>query len=373
MVVVESDVKFTYSTNRNCRYGYYIDNTLLKNFEGFLFPAIKKKHDMIILITGLEGTGKSTFAQTLARYIDKNFNINSVVFTGQDLMKCIDNAKPGQTLIFDEAIMDMASQDFATEMQKVLIKKFTLIRKKRLVIFILIPSIFMLRKYFAIFRTRIMLNCYCPDGISRGYFKFYSFTKKKKLYLKGYKEMDMGCVKPDFKGRFTDTYGLFLDHREYEKKKDLAIKALTEEKTTDKEKLREAFNDFKLKVKLDVSNYKTKMKEKFDVLKFKMKENVNKYKELTKKHLDNINKQSVELQKSKDKKRISELDKENRKLLFAFYSREKAYFERSNYGKTFSWNTFCSVLEEAGNIKYNNLKIKKVVTSGEELYKIEKI
>ena len=173
MTIILSDRLFCKQSGHQ-RYGVFMDDVLKQNLDNFLIRGVKKGHDGIGLITGLEGTGKSTFVRLVATYCDfnKQLSLERIVFTGRDLMTAIDNARPGQALIFDEAIMDMSSQDFATDVQKILIKKFTLIRKKRLFIFIVIPSLFMLRKYFAIFRTRFMINCYCPDGITRGYFRF---------------------------------------------------------------------------------------------------------------------------------------------------------------------------------------------------------
>jgi len=271
MVIIFQDRIF-YKNNK-AQMGCFLDKTLKHNLDEYIIKGIKNKHDGIVLITGLEGTGKTTFAKTIAAYCGSFFGqelyLKNIVFSGKELMERIDEAKPGTPIIFDEAIMDMSSQDFATDMQKILIKKFTLIRKKRLLIFIVIPSIFMLRKYFAIFRTRVMINCFCPDGITRGSFRAYSFGKKKMLYLKGYKEMNMGAERPSFYGTFSDTYNFFVNEEEYEQKKDDAIKKLTEEKTTPEEKLKEELEDYKLKIKLDVEKYKEKTKERMEILRGK--------------------------------------------------------------------------------------------------------
>jgi hypothetical protein len=77
--------------------------------------------------------------------------------------------------------MNMLASDSGESAQRVLIKKFTLIRQKQLFLWIIIPSLFMLRKYFAIFRTRALIHAYTPDDISRGFYKFYSYNTKKLL------------------------------------------------------------------------------------------------------------------------------------------------------------------------------------------------
>jgi adenylate kinase family enzyme len=265
MVIIFGDKEFI--KNGKKQFGFYMERVLKHNLDNYIIGGVKRKFDGIVLITGLEGTGKSTFAKQIAAYCGAAFNHNllleNIVFTGKDLMERIDQSPVGTPIIYDEAIMDMASQDSATDIQKVLIKKFTLIRKKRLFIFLVIPSLFMLRKYFAIFRTRVMLNCYCPDGITRGYFKAYSNAAKKELYLKGYKEMNMNAAKSSFRGRFTDTSNFLVDEEMYEHNKDEAIKMLTQEKTPDEiQKIKDQFEIYTIKLKQQVEAFKDKMKMK---------------------------------------------------------------------------------------------------------------
>jgi len=120
------------------------------------------------------------------------------------------------------------------------------IRKLRLYILIVIPSIFLLRKYIAIFRSRALIHYYCPDGLERGYAKVYSYETKRKLYIRGIKEFDQDCVKPDFIIRATDTMGFFFDENEYQIKKNEAIKKITtrgEKKDEKTNKTIEKFRD----------------------------------------------------------------------------------------------------------------------------------
>lgn len=174
-------------------------------------------------------TGKSTFAFTIAHFLDHTFNLDRVVFSPEDLMKQIDAALPESSIVFDEAALGMFSTDSALKIQSILIKKFITIRKKRLYIILVIPSIFMLRKYFAIFRTKFLLHCYTPDSLTRGFFRCYGYEQKRKLYLLGQKMFDQGAVREDFVGRFVDTEGFFFSPEAYDAKKELAIRSLTSE------------------------------------------------------------------------------------------------------------------------------------------------
>ena len=237
--VINPDIEFI-KPNGRIKKGYYIDTYLKDNLDNYLVKAVAKKWDGVVLITGIEGAAKSTNAFSIAKYIDPTFpgerieegktrrKCDRIVFTAQQFMQAIDTAKPGQAIVFDEAVMGFQSQDAGSDVQKMLIKKMVTIRKLRLFIFIVIPSIFLLRRYMAVFRTRALIHYYSPDGLDRGYYKFYSYNTKRKLYIRGIKEFDQNVVKCDFFGRATDTSGFFFEEKDYDAKKDEAIKSITE-------------------------------------------------------------------------------------------------------------------------------------------------
>lgn len=226
MVFVEIDKTF-YDTSGNPHQGYYLDELIWNNFINVVIPSVKNRWDFPFIISGMEGSGKSTLAFTLAHFLDPTFDLDRVVFSPQDLMRAIDNAKPESAIVMDEAIISLDSASASTSMQHVLIRKFVTIRKKRLYIFLVIPSIFLLRKYFAIFRAKLLIHCFTPDGISRGAAKVFSYETKRRLYLLGQKMFDQGAVREDFVIHFVDTENYFFDVAAYDAKKELAIKQLT--------------------------------------------------------------------------------------------------------------------------------------------------
>jgi len=339
--------------------GHYMDPTLKANIDEYFIKGVKRKFDGIALITGLEGTGKSTFTKSLAAYCCSHFGnklkIENIVFDGASLIKRIDACNVGDSIIFDEAIMDMSAQDSSTDMQKILIKKFTLIRKKRLFIFLVIPSFFMLRKYFAVFRTRIMINCYCPDGITRGYFKAYNFSTKKKLYLHGYKEMNMGAAKPNFKGGFCDTTGFFVDEEKYEHKKDLAIEELIKDKNKgNNEIIKDKIELYQVKLKTNVENFKEKTKEKLNAIRKKSVQN----KTLVKQKLE---------EKYKDKISIAE-EKMYRSIYFLFKSISENY--KLHQEKELTEDIFVEIVFANKTLDMDKTAIKNALKKGKEIVDI---
>jgi len=70
---------------------------------------------------------------------------------------------------------------------------------------------------YAISRSLFFMDVKFEGEFERGYFNFYSFDKKKKLYLLGKKTHNYGVVKPDFPGRFLDGYA--VPEKEYTRAK----------------------------------------------------------------------------------------------------------------------------------------------------------
>ena len=102
----------------------------------------------------------------------------------------------------------------------------------------------MLRMYFAVQRARALIHFFSPDGVSRGQFKFFSYDSKSVLFARGKKEFNMNAAKPDYIGNSTDLTGLFFDDKEYQAKKDRAIRKISEE--TDPKKKQEKFLNTKV-------------------------------------------------------------------------------------------------------------------------------
>lgn len=213
-----------------------------KNLEGNIEEIkdmIKLKFDGVLLIDGMEGSGKSELGKEICLKSDKTFSDIDVFYTVEQFEEWLENAPPGKAGLWDEFVLAGLSTEALTKMQNVLIKKFTMIRKKGLMIVLIIPYIFMLRKYFAVARTRCLIHVY-TKGKTRGYFKFYNYQEKLWIYNYGQKTwLYSPKVKPSFEGRFSNWSSNYLDEEKIEIKKDEAIKSVGEEK----DKKQEIIND----------------------------------------------------------------------------------------------------------------------------------
>jgi energy-coupling factor transporter ATP-binding protein EcfA2 len=343
------------------RDGYYIDNVLYGNIFK-LQQQVKNKYDGIFALTGAEGTGKSTLAQMLAYTLDKDFVLENIVFSGQALIDRIEKCTRGQCIIYDEAITSLATSDASSDMQNTIIKVFTTIRSKGLYIILLLPNPFMLRRYFFIFRTKFLIHTYSTNGIDRGFFRFYSFKRKKLMYLRGWKEWDMSVVSPNFRGRFTNTEGYFINTEDYEKKKQDAIKEITQDKKTKEQQLKEQFEDAKLKLKINVEQwkekYKNKVEEKFGVYK-------RKYDALNTKY-----KSKVVEDTAKEREINKELEDHIARVIYNFYIREKENYEQYK-NETYTEQMFQTLIKNRTILKFKTTEITAYLRKGKDIAIIE--
>jgi hypothetical protein len=197
----------------------YLDGFMRQNLD-IAKERVRKNFDMVTIYFGLEGSGKTTKALQDAYYLDSTINIDRVVFNPGQFERAVDIATPEQAIIWDEA--DDLGGHWASRIIRTMKRLFKRIRKKRLFIFLVTPTIFDLNKYFVIHRTLFLCKIYAK-GTERGNFAFYAGDAKRLLYMLGYKMWDDNAAYPDFRGQFTDLPDNFpIDLVEYEVKKDKA-------------------------------------------------------------------------------------------------------------------------------------------------------
>jgi hypothetical protein len=221
-------------TRPNGKKGFYMDGKLKENLD-YELKRVDKNWDSVLLYDGEEGSAKSTVACANAYYManqkgtdfndDKEKN-NEIIYSIKEFEELLRISPPYTNIVWDEFVLAGMSLDALRAVQITLIKRMALMRKKRLVVHLIVPTMFMLSKYFAIFRPRCLIHVYSPDNLTRGSLKYYSKPSKRFLYIKGIKYWDYKVCRPDFAGAFTNTYGLFFDIEKYEAKKDAAMEKI---------------------------------------------------------------------------------------------------------------------------------------------------
>src|SRR6056297_1582133 len=107
MVVVFPDTEFV-KPNGKIKKGFFIDNALKSNLDLFK-ERVKNKYDGCCLMTGGEGSGKSTMAQAVGYYLNPGkLKLENIVFNGKDLLERVEKCEKFDVIIYDEAVTDMS-------------------------------------------------------------------------------------------------------------------------------------------------------------------------------------------------------------------------------------------------------------------------
>lgn len=204
---------------------YYMDGYLHSNLQ-LAKEAIRKDWDMLFVVDGSEGSGKSVLAMQMAYECDPSLTLNKIVFTPKDFRKAIIESKKYQAIVYDEAYTGLSSRATMSMINRTLISMLAEIRQKNLFVFVVMPCFFDLDKYVALWRSRALIHTYTTNNFQRGQFAFFNADKKKDLYINGKKFYSYGKPKANFYGRFTNYY--VIDEKAYRKKKKESL--ITREK-----------------------------------------------------------------------------------------------------------------------------------------------
>ena len=71
-------------------------------FQDILYERLNKRFNVVILICGMAGIGKSYASLTICEEMDPTFNINRVCFSHKDVFEAVETMKKKQWLVLDE-------------------------------------------------------------------------------------------------------------------------------------------------------------------------------------------------------------------------------------------------------------------------------
>ncbi len=176
----------------------------------------KKDFDVMFLIDGQEGTGKSTLSFLCAWYLSKGkISMFNICEGSSDAAAKLEKLPDESVMIIDEGSLIFSSKDTMRQEQRQLIKILNVIRQKRMILIVVAPSFFELQKYISIDRSKFLLHVYTEKKTyRRGRFVYFSEKKKRMLFTIGKKNFnsyarpkgDFVGTYPDFKLPFDDEY-----------------------------------------------------------------------------------------------------------------------------------------------------------------------
>jgi len=207
--------------------GRYCDKFLYENLKILSKNIIRDMTFLIIISSStLEvGTGKSVLMQQIAEVylsevkemhnIDNELTIKNIVFSPKELVERAFQVPKYSVILLDE----WEDSNYFSQLGMTLRQFFRKCRQLNLLMIVIIPNFFQLPMNYAVSRSVAFLDVQFRGEFQRGFFRFFSFNKKRELYLKGKKTQNYNCVQPDFSGRFADGY--VINEKEYKKAKYL--------------------------------------------------------------------------------------------------------------------------------------------------------
>ena len=180
--------------------------------------VIEIDQDRVYVVTGGEGSGKSTLAKQLAHELDNTFDLDRIYFNSDDFAKGIRKSKRYSAHIFDEAFNGLSSKGALSKENKKIVRLLMECRQRNLFIFIVLPSVFLLEKYIALFRSHALFHtAISKKDYKKRFFKVYNRKNKHILYLLGKKMMSYS--KPRIVKKYRFYPGTNIDKEAYDKKK----------------------------------------------------------------------------------------------------------------------------------------------------------
>lgn len=182
-----------------------IDETLSKNLDIIKHLINNKDYDWLHVVTGVEGTGKSTLATELCVYVDPNFFEKDNVITNiTELKTCFRNSEKGTAILIDEGAPMFFSRDSMKKETKEATQLLRGLRGKNCFICICMPDFFALDKYIREHRVGSLSRV-----VKRGRAWFYSKSKIEKMLTSSHSVFNKNFGKskwtdPNFKHNFPD-------------------------------------------------------------------------------------------------------------------------------------------------------------------------
>ena len=199
---------------------FHTSANLKKHWEKFSLKYMKKvNRDRVIIVDGSEGVGKSQWTIQQAYNLDPEMFkdvetfLSRIAFTPDEFFSIIRNVKNG-VVIFDEAFRGFSSRSALSKINKQLVQGLMEMRQQNNIVFIVLPSFFLLDIYPAMLRSNTLFNIYFSKGTQRRAWRGYNKQDKNEIYQKGVKKGWFYSKNSLFKGYF---YGKFPGGEKYEK------------------------------------------------------------------------------------------------------------------------------------------------------------
>jgi hypothetical protein len=239
--------------------GIYMDGYLHANVEKIPF-LLENNYDVVIMIFGMEGSGKTELAMQIGAATDHRFNVENVVFTAEQFKEAVEGLPKGSTIVWDES--DETSGHHAKEKTRLLKRFGKRMRKENKCCIMVQPTILDMGRYWIMHRTSMGIRVVdkrwkTQPHKMRGYAEIYNKSRLGDLYVDAKRnQWDLSVGAPNKRIRFfqcTTREGFPVpigEGSKYDKKKSRATEELTDE---DGNKTLAAFSKKDIKTLYDFS------------------------------------------------------------------------------------------------------------------------
>jgi hypothetical protein len=192
---------------------YHINNQLIKKWDKIKDGKLKlMDNDKVYIVDGRERLGKSTFAIQQACYIDPTliYDIKRICFSADEFLEAIrktdSDEKTTKCVVFDEAFRGLSSRGAMSKVNKKIITALMEVGQKNLVIWIVLPSFFMLDLYAAMLRSNALFHITQDKKSPKRVFHVYPHKKKGYLYQSGVRKGWSYDIFTKARGNFYDNF-----------------------------------------------------------------------------------------------------------------------------------------------------------------------
>lgn len=204
--------------------------------------------DVSLAIDGIVGTGKSSMALEIARYLGVDFKITHMCFNADHFKELVEADLPrGTCIIFDESISGLFNRRSLSRENTSIVELLTKCRFKGYVLLYCIPSFLDLDKNLVLQRLRGVVHITTRNVtaskraagqlLKRGYFEFYGPEALLSLWLRNRsdKSYNYNLVPADFSGSYPSLKAvdssLWSDYLEYKRQNTFKVKEEDKPKT----------------------------------------------------------------------------------------------------------------------------------------------
>jgi len=100
--------------------------------------------DVMIVIDGERGSGKSALAQEIGRRMDPRFSVDQVALSAREMLRLYGTLRRGQVAVYDESALGLLSRGFMSEEAIALVQAALIGRKLGIVSVLAIPDLMIL-------------------------------------------------------------------------------------------------------------------------------------------------------------------------------------------------------------------------------------